>query len=194
MSRSIADFFIDKYNALEAERDGLREELDSIKADNRQYGVFDLCKGIAMVKVNLTSSYNFKDECRNIVKLGSERIRELIDKPHDELIRWAKGFEVVSYYGKVLEVERERYRYTIKTVDMDGETVYAFDPSKGDELVEIGGPEHKTGEWEPEDNLDSILDIAYDKIVNGLNNALIKAQEVEAEKAAQEEAESEDHE
>lgn len=191
---NIEDFFINEYKNIKAERDDLRKELDSIKADNRQYGVFDLGEGIAMVRVDLTGSYNFKDESLSIVKLGSERIQELIDKPQDELIRWAKGFRVGSYYGKVLEVKRERYRYTIKTVDMDGETLYAFDPSKGYDLVEIGKPEHKTDEWEPEDNLDRILDIAYDKIVDGLRSALIKAQEVEAEKAAQEEAESEDHE
>lgn len=187
----IADFFIAKYNELEQERDELRKELDTLKSDSRDYGVFDLGEGIAMVKVNLTSSYNFKDRSHNIVKLGSERIEELIDKPQDELIRWAKGFSVGSYYGKVLEVERTRYRYTIKTVDMDGETVYAFDPSKSDELVKIGEPEYDTGEWAPDDKLDSITDKAYDAIVDRLRDALIKAQEVEAEKAAQEEAQEE---
>lgn len=188
----IADFFISKYNELEAERDELRNELDTLKADNREYGVFDLCDGIGMVKFNVTGSYNFTDKSYNIVKLGSARIQELIDKPQDELIRWAKVFSVGSYYGKVLEVERTRYRYTIRIVDMDGAKDYAFDPSKSTDLIEIDNPEYATGEWAPEDKLNSITDKAYDVIVDRLRDALIKAQQVEAEKEAEENSEQDD--
>lgn len=190
---NIADFFIDKYQQIEAERDELRQELDAIKATNKDYGVFDLGQGIDMVNVNV-DSYYMDMKTLNVVKLGSERIQELIEKPQDELISWAKSFELGSYHGKVLTVKYGRYRYTIKIVDMDGETVYAFDPRKDDDLVKIGKREYSTEEWAPEVRLGSILESAYGEIVEALRSALTTAKNVEAMKAAQEEAEDADHE
>ena len=179
---NIADFFIDKYNELEAERDALRKELETIKAENKDYGVFDLSAGADMVKVELASEYRFTDKSCNIVHLGTKRIREIMGKTQDELILWAKAFSVGSYYGKMLEVRSERYRYTIKTVDMDGQTLYAFDPRKSTDLVKIDCDEYDLGEWAPKGNLGELERKAYTEIIDYMNRALVKAQEIEDEK------------
>lgn len=181
---NIEDFFIKEYTDLKEENQRLKDELASKQPAGSMYGVTDLGQGIEMVMVKVEGSYTFTSGNYDIVKMGSEKLREIEGYSDDKLIQWAEGFKYGSYYGNVLEIEKKKYRYTVEITDMDGTELYALDPRHGRPIVELGGDD-ALNEWVESSHLEELLAMAADIIRERIEMAIAKAAENE-QKAAQE--------
>ena len=150
-SMTLEGFFLQDYTRLREENEILRKQIaDAKKENSSRYGVFDLCEPVDLVKVSVQSDYVFTGDY-GLEKYSADEVQAILDQPAEDFKRWATTFNLY-YNNRPIEIERKRYAFSVRVVDMDGERVFAFDPRKSERLVEFGRYEDDMA-----DNLDSFM-------------------------------------
>lgn len=180
---TIESFFLADYQKLRRENEHLRQEIAEQKRENSsQYGVFDLGEGADMVKVSAESSYYYTGDY-SLKNYTSEEVESILDKSDDELMNWAETFNLGDWSGKPIKIEKKRYRFTVRVVDMDGSKIYAFDPRYSQEVVLIDESEpimaDNLGLWMPADMLDDLKKAALSEVRDHLYKAYEKKRKAE---------------
>lgn len=187
---TIEELFVSEYRRIQDENEELKAQIEFANMPDSKYGVFDLGASVDLVRVRIESRYTFTSDSYDIVKLGSEKLREIIDYEDSKLLAWAKSFSYGNWSSNVLSIEEVKYRYSIRVTDLDGTKVYALDPRKGiDPLVKLveyedyEDHEDVIGEWIKASFKDSVLEAACDVLRDRLMSAVEKAEENEAQSA-----------
>lgn len=185
---TIEELFVSEYRRIQDENEELKAQIEFANMPDSKYGVFDLGANVDLVRVRIENRYVFTGDSYKIVKLGSDKLREIIDYEDSELLDWAKSFGYGNWDSKVLSIEEAKYRYSIRVTDLDGTKVYALDPRKSVEpLIEIEDEfedyEEAIGRYVTADLKDKVLESACDVLRDRLMSAVEQAEENEAQSA-----------
>lgn len=183
-SMTLEGIFLQDYARLREENESLRQQIaEAKKANSGRYGVFDLGEPVDMVKVSVQSPYVFSGGY-GMENLSADEVEAIRDSPADDFKKWATTFNI--YYGdNPVKIERKRYAFSVRVVDMDGERCFAFDPRKNESLVLLGECEDFMADnldaFMPADMEDELVNAALQEVRELLEKTVEKKREKEQE-------------
>lgn len=163
---TIEQFFVQDYIKLRELCDRQRDELNKLRIDQKSEqceigGFVDLHTSVNLIYINThMSSYYLFDKDSPLKDADADLLRDLCNKPQNELVEYLKKLKVSSY-TTALSVVEHKFPFTLQFATYKELKTFAYDPDYDDDaLFEILDHSIDTDCWVVTDLKDNLFRLA----------------------------------